>query len=83
MERAYAAVPYKDGAKTQNPAKFQQGQMVMVKRTQAGHHFSTKAVGPYWVLEQKGDQVVLRGINGRETVQHASNCKAVLTAQEL
>lgn len=84
VKEGYAKQPTRDGKRVASTLpEFVPGQMILVKRTQPGHHFVTKALGPFWVLKQDGDRVTVKGINGRTAIHNVANCKAVTTAAEL
>ena len=57
---------------------YQRGQLVAVKRMrgamgQQAHHFAMKAAGPFIVIEDRGEQVLVQGPTGQRKWQHKSN----------
>ena len=57
---------------------YTRGQLVAVKRMrgamgQQAHHFAMKAAGPFIVIEDRGEQVLVQGPTGQRKWQHKSN----------
>ena len=65
-------------------ATYYRGQLVMLKRMKGAlgmgnHHFAMGAAGPYIVVEERGDSVLLQNTAGGTKWQNKANCLPLKT----